>query len=475
MPYFHTINFGCRASQADGAALSEELNQRGFTESSNPDHSDLVVLNSCTVTASADAELRQAARRIHRDNPSAKILITGCYAQRSPGELSSLPGVRWIVGNSHKHQIGLLVVGECSPSIPHSDFLSVQNLQTAHEVPYHSLESSIPESYLPAHPSAPQIIVGDIAQAKHFSAMPVMSISALDRTRPNFKIQDGCNSRCSFCIIPSVRGPSRSLSVDEILRQMNTLSDAGYKEVVLSGINLGCFGNDLPGKNSLPSLLRRILKETSIARIRVSSVEPMDFTYELLEVMASSSRIARHIHAPLQSGSNRILRKMRRKYSAQGYCKRILAAFRLMPDAAFGADVMVGFPGETDQDFEETRQWIDSLPFTYLHVFPFSRRPGTPADNMRGQVHGSVVHERSLILRDLVARKNLAFQARQVGKTHSILTLNEFTANGTSALTGNYLKVFLSGERIPANQLFTVKIKALREFGLVAVPTPENN
>ena len=226
-----------------------------------------------------------------------------------------------------------------------------------------------------------------------------MATAPSDRTRPNLKIQDGCNNRCSFCIIPYVRGRSRSLPLADVLKQIRGLCQAGYREVVLSGINLGRYGRDLDrgggGKLRFAQLIRAILEETSVERLRLSSVEPMDFTNELLELMASSSRIAKHIHAPLQSGSERILRLMHRKYHPHNYRDRIEAAFQRMPNAAFGADVMVGFPGEAEEDFEETRSLIDSLPFTYLHVFPFSRRPGTPADKMGGQVNGAVIRERA--------------------------------------------------------------------------------
>ena len=315
-------------------------------------------------------------------------------------------------------------------------------------------------------------MVGDIFAQQEFSGAPVVGGAATDRTRPNLKIQDGCNNRCSFCIIPFVRGRSRSLPPAEVLRQIRVLCQAGYREVVLSGVNLGRYGRDLPGRVRFPQLIRAILEETPLARLRLSSVEPMDYTDELLDRMAGADRIAKHVHAPLQSGSDRVLRRMHRKYRPHHYRDRILAAFQRMPNAAFGADVIVGFPGETEEDFEQTRQLVESLPFTYLHVFPFSRRPGTPADRMKNPVHGSVIRERSRVLRELAAEKNRRFRERQLGGILTVLTLEEAVEGGASALSDNYLKVILPGERLPANQLVTTRIVALTQQGLIGQKEP---
>ncbi|MBI4460489.1 MAG: tRNA (N(6)-L-threonylcarbamoyladenosine(37)-C(2))-methylthiotransferase MtaB [Acidobacteria bacterium] len=473
----HTINFGCRASQADGAVLETDLCERGFQAVAEPSQADVVVLNSCTVTATADAELRQIVRRIHRENPAAKILVTGCYAQRSPEELAALPGVEWVVGNSHKPEIGPLLAAEFLDARYQGHFVPLQELLAGYagrspDADYHSLGAMLPEANISSPssalpPAGPKILVGDISRQTKFATAPVFAGSALDRTRPNLKVQDGCGNRCSFCIIPSVRGRSRSLPLPDVLTHIRTLAAMGYREVVLSGINLGRYGRDLPGKDRLAELVRRILEETPVERLRLSSVEPMDFTDELLDLMASSSRIARHVHAPLQSGSDRILRRMCRKYHPHNYRERILAAWRRMPGAAFGADVMVGFPGETDEDFERTRDLIASLPFTYLHVFPFSRRPGTPADGMPDQVNGAVMQERSRILRELAAAKNRLFRERQLGRTLTVLTLEEKMEGGTPTLSDNYLRVSISGERMAANQLVPVRITSLSENGLV--------
>jgi len=417
---FSLHNFGCRASQADGAALERLLELKGFTAAGERSRAELVVLNSCTVTASADEDLRQMARRVHRENPQARILITGCYAQRAPQELAVLPGVEWVVGNSHKTEIAELVT----------------------QAPYHG-----------------QIHVSDIFAQQEFLAAPVED-AAGERTRPNLKIQDGCNNRCSFCIIPYVRGRSRSASPEEVLEQIRNLSGR-YREVVLSGINLGRWGREPGSRMRLADLLRLLLRQTGIERLRLSSVEPMDFSDDLLELMASSQRIAKHVHAPLQSGSDRILRRMRRKYRPRHYADRVERARRLMPEAAIGADVMAGFPGETDEDFETSRRFIEELPFTYLHVFTYSERPGTAATAMAEAVPIQVRKERNRILRELGAVKNLEFRKSMVGKRLSVVTLEQ----PSTALSDNYVKVELARQSV-ANQLLDVEIGGLTEAGL---------
>ncbi|MBI3666065.1 MAG: tRNA (N(6)-L-threonylcarbamoyladenosine(37)-C(2))-methylthiotransferase MtaB, partial [Acidobacteria bacterium] len=393
---FYVHNFGCRAAQADGAALESALRARGLRPAAARSSADLVVLNTCTVTCAADEDARQAVRRAHRENPQARILVTGCYAQRAPKELASLPGVSWVVGNTHKHRIVELV--QIAPSLPEYE------QEAAASLPFHG-----------------QIFVSDILEQREFLAAPVED-SAHDRTRPNLKIQDGCNNRCSFCIIPSVRGHSRSAPADNVVEQVRGLGSR-YCEVVLSGINLGRWGRDLEGRPRLAGLTRRLLEETEVARLRLSSVEPMDWSDELLELMASEPRLARHVHAPLQSGSDRILRRMHRRYRPGHYADRVLKARRLMPQAAIGADVMVGFPGETEFDFEATRQFVAGLPFTYLHVFTYSARPGTPAAEMPDQVPATVKRERNRILRELAAEKGQAFRSSLVGQTLSVVTL----------------------------------------------------
>jgi len=417
---FFVQNFGCRATQADGAALESMLAAKGLSASGERAGADLVVLNTCTVTSSADDDVRQTIRRVHRENPGARILVTGCYAQRAPEELAAMPGVEWVVGNSHKTQIAELVTA----------------------APYHG-----------------NILVGDILAQQEFLSAPVED-AAGDRTRPNLKIQDGCNNRCSFCIIPFVRGRSRSAPAQQVIDQVRSLA-ARYREVVLSGINLGRWGREPGSRMRLADLLRLLLAGTNVERLRLSSVEPMDFSDDLLGLMAASPRIAKHVHAPLQSGCDRTLRRMHRKYRPRHYADRVREARALMPDAAIGADVMVGFPGETDAEFEESRAFMEEMPFTYLHVFTYSERPGTPAAESVQHVPMAVRKERNRILRELAARKNRTFRERMVGRTLSAVTLHD---DGI-ALTGNYLKVELAAPR-EANRMVEVKIGGVTAGGL---------
>jgi threonylcarbamoyladenosine tRNA methylthiotransferase MtaB len=421
LPGYFVKTFGCRASQADGAALEAGLASRGLDAAREMGDADLVVLNTCTVTAAADDELRQTVRRIHRAQPQARIVVTGCYAQRAPEELAALPGVSLVVGNSHKVSIPDLV----------SD--------GAH---YHG-----------------EIRIGDIFEQRDFLAAPVEDALG-DRTRPNLKIQDGCNNRCSFCIIPYVRGRSRSAQPETVIGQVRNLA-AKYREVVLSGINLGRWGRDLEGGSRLADLLKRLLDETPVERLRLSSVEPMDWSNALLELVAASPRIAKHVHAPLQSGSDRVLRRMHRKYRPRHYADRILKARSLMPDCAVGADMMTGFPGETEQEFEESRAFIESLPFTYLHVFTYSARPGTPAAGVADQVPMEVRKPRTHVLRDLAARKNLEFRRAAIGRTLSVVTIED----GRVALSDNYLKIALARPR-EANRIEDIIIGGLTGDGL---------
>jgi threonylcarbamoyladenosine tRNA methylthiotransferase MtaB len=470
VPGYYVENFGCRATQADGAALERQFEERGLARASSPTLASVVVLNTCTVTTGADQDARAAIRRVRRQNPDARIVVTGCYAQRAPAEIAALPGVDLVVGNSHKHQLAEIALDEQKPHTPTHDF-----------VPLHTLAANVQRPFL-ACPEPSEgtedrrpIFVSDIFAHTELLAAPVFD-AANERTRPNLKVQDGCDNRCSFCVIPYVRGQSRSLRPDRIIREVNTLVGAGYREVVISGINLGRWGRDLahvgtaafgcPGEQSSPAsaaavlrkpslvnLIRSILAETSLEKLRISSVEPMDWSDDLIALVASSPRIAKHTHVPMQSASDSVLRRMHRKYRPWHYREKIERIHAAMPTAAIGADVMVGFPGETDSEFETTRQMIEDLPFTYLHVFTFSPRPGTPAAEMADQIPVHVARERNRILREMAAAKKLAFMRSFIGKTLEAITLNVIgnDADGefTEALTDNYLKLRLRGRQVP--------------------------
>ena len=469
VPGYFVQNFGCRATQADGAALERQLADHGMAPANSAKEAEFVVLNTCTVTAAADQDARASIRRIHRENPAAKILVTGCYAQRAPQEIAALPGVTWVVGNSHKHQIAQLAAVE----IPVSQPAEIGNWQHAGDSPQNQPENFVFLETVAL--SAPAFtLVGDIFAHTELIAAPVFAGDSIaEKTRPNLKVQDGCNNRCSFCIIPSVRGQSRSMKLDRVLEEANALVTAGYRELVLSGINLGRWGRDFQPQQRFEQLVRALLEHTGIEKIRISSVEPMDWSNELIALVAGSPRIAKHAHVPLQSGSDHILRRMHRKYRPWHYAEKIRRIREAMPDAAIGADVMVGFPGETDELFEESRSFIEHLPFTYLHVFTYSSRPGTPSAAMPNQVPVHVARERNRVLRELAAKKNLAFRQRFIERTLEAITLQASGDGWTEALSDNYLKVRLTG-RHEANQILKIDVREIGDEDLVAVAAEQN-
>src|SRR5882724_3853810 len=444
VPGFFLQNFGCRATQADGAAMERQLLAKGLLKSDSASHADLVVLNTCTVTASADQDARAAIRKINRDNPAVKILVTGCYAQRAPEEIAALDGVTWVLGNSHKH-----MAAEVATSQMPRDFVSLETVALS---------------------SPAFTLIGDIFAHTELIAAPVFTGDDIaGKTRPNLKVQDGCNNRCSFCIIPSVRGQSRSMKIERVIAEANALVEAGYREIVLSGINLGRWGRDFQPQMRFEQLLRALLERTGIEKIRISSVEPMDWSDDLIALVACSPRIAKHAHVPLQSGSDRVLRRMHRKYRPWHYAEKIRKIREAMPDAAIGADVMVGFPGETEELFAESRSFIEQLPFTYLHVFTYSSRPGTPSAAMPDQVPVQVARERNRVLRELAAEKNRAFRQSFVGKTLKVITLQAGADDWTEALSDNFLKVTVGG-RVLANQWMQVKVRNVGKDGLTGRP-----
>ncbi len=448
MATFHVENFGCRATQADGAAIERQLLESGLTAVQEGASAEFAVLNTCTVTASADQDARAAIRRIHRENPECKIVVTGCYAQRAPEEIASLPGVFRVIGNSHKHQLAEFALAAGSVTL--QNFVALESLS----------EANTPSN----------IFVSDIFAHTELLAAPVFEASR-GRTRPNLKVQDGCDNRCSFCVIPSVRGHSRSLPLPRVVQEVNSLVEAGYREVVISGINLGRWGRDLKDSQRFETLVRAILAETDLEKLRISSVEPMDWSDELIALVAGSRRIAKHAHVPLQSGSDKILRAMHRKYRPWHYREKIEKIRAAMPEAAIGADVMTGFPGETESDFDATRSLIEDLPVTYLHVFTYSPRPGTASATMAGQVPVEIARERNQVLRNLAAKKKRDFMQSFAGRSIPAITLD--TVRGgeeekfTEALADNFLKVRLRGIHEP-NRWIPVRAVCVDGDALIA-------
>jgi len=462
MSTFFIQQFGCRATQADGSAIERQLLEQGCALASDSSTADVVVLNTCTVTAAADAQARDAIRKIHAANPATRILVTGCYAQRAPEEIAALPGVTFVVGNSHKPQI---------PSLLHSitplpQLRSPENHFVGAEL---APPARSPKQNFQHHPAP--ILTGDIFQLTDVLVAPVLGGEG-NHTRPTLKIQDGCNSRCSFCVIPFVRGKSRSLPPQTVLSEIERLADSGFREVVLSGINLGTYGRDLNPRVEFLDLLRRILDETSVQRLRISSIEPLDVTHDLIDFFASNHRLAPHFHMPLQSASDRILAAMHRWYRAEHYARRVELIHDRLSNAAIGADVITGFPGETEADHAATLDFISARPFTYLHVFSYSQRPGTKAASLPVQLPGRAIKTRARELRSLAESKSAAFRRAQLGRTLRVLTLRRDPsddADSTPALSDNYLQVRLPGT-LPPNHLVDATVTQLNDKHLLAEP-----
>jgi threonylcarbamoyladenosine tRNA methylthiotransferase MtaB len=456
MPTFYIEQFGCRATQADGAAIERQLREQGCRLASSSHAADVVVLNTCTVTAAADSQARDAIRKLHAANPATRIIVTGCYAQRAPEEIAVLPGVSYVVGNSHKPQI---------PNLLYSITLA-RPVGAQHATPH---LARLPHSSALLDHS--KILTGDIFDLTDVLVAPVLSGEG-NHTRPTLKIQDGCNSRCSFCVIPFVRGNSRSLPPEKVVSEIQRLSGSGYREIVLSGINLGAYGRDLFPRVEFLELLRRILDETSLERLRVSSIEPLNVSLSLIELVASTDRLAPHFHMPLQSASDRILAAMHRWYRAEHYARRVELIHERLPHAAIGADVITGFPGETDADHAATMRFIVERPFTYLHVFSYSQRPGTKAASLSNQVPGGVIKRRARELRALAETKSAEFRASQIGRSLCVLTLRRdplANPSVTPALSENFLSVQIS-LTLPPNKLLPACVTHSEGKNLCALP-----
>ena len=410
-PTVAVATLGCRLNQVDSHVLATQLEARGFRTLPFGTPADVVVVNTCTVTGRADASDRQMIRRARRLHPDARLVVTGCWAQTDPQAVANLRGVDLVVGNADKERLATIVE----------------------------------EMARGARPERPRVEVTDIRAVTAMAAPPVPP--SMTRARAFLKIQDGCQHRCAFCIVPRARGVSRSLPPRHVLEQARRLADLGYKELVLTGVDLGHYGADLVPRTTLAALLRALVAVRGLRWIRLSSVLPAYFTGELLEVVTGSRTIAPHFHIPLQSGSDRVLRAMRRPYTVAMYRALVERLTAAVSRLGLGADVIVGFPGETDDDFAATMTLMDSLPLSYVHVFAYSDRAGTAATTLPAHVDRSIVARRSRELRALAAAKSQAFRRAMVGEVHESVVL-EHRDRDTGALvglTGNYVEIAFAG------------------------------
>ncbi|KAB0669497.1 tRNA (N(6)-L-threonylcarbamoyladenosine(37)-C(2))-methylthiotransferase MtaB [Oryzomonas sagensis] len=410
---------GCKTNQFESAAMSEQFQKAGYRMVPFTEPADIYVVNSCTVTARTDAETRRLIRRARRLNPQARIVATGCYAQVAPGELERMPEVDSVLGNREKQDIaGLVEAGESR--------------------------------------------ISDISAEQTAEPLPLSSFA--EHTRAFLQAQNGCNSFCAYCIVPFARGRSRSVPLDDVLQGVRELAANGYREVVLTGIHLGAYGLDLSPRHSLAGLVRRIADEGAVPRLRIGSVEPNELSDELIGLMAASEVICPHVHLPLQSGSDTVLHRMGRRYTARFFSDLVARVTAALPDAFIGADVIAGFPGETDEEFLETLHLVEELPFSDLHVFPFSRRAGTKAAGMPAQVPADVVRGRGERLRNAAVMKKGAFLQRFIGRTLPVLGQTGQPETGRiRGLSRNYLQVDYAASEELVNREAAVVIERIRD------------
>jgi threonylcarbamoyladenosine tRNA methylthiotransferase MtaB len=421
---YSVITFGCRVNQADSLGFEEELLRSGASAAS-PEEADLVVVNTCSVTASADQGARQTIRRIARSNPDARIVVTGCYASREPEQIAALPNVFRIISNDDKPAL-----------IPLAGVERQADATTATRF-------------------------GDGEGSCGASIEPGLA----GRTAFTLRVQTGCAEACSYCIIPTTRGRPRSRPLNEVFHEVERVAAAGYKEIALTGVHLGSYGRDLVPPTSLFDLLSALERWRAGRQLsfRISSLEPMDCSAAIVDLVASTDGFAPHFHLPLQHASNRMLAAMRRPYSAEYYTGLVEEIRRRIPHASIGTDVIVGFPGETDDDFERLERTLEGSPLTHVHVFPYSDRPGTEAAALPGKVPGTVVRERGQRIRRVAAQLSLRFRREQIGSVRPGLTIED----GSLVVTDNYLKLRIDAG-MPRNEWVRVRVRSDHHGELLA-------
>ncbi len=427
---------GCKVNQFESEALMSALGQEGYRLIPFGEGADITIINTCTVTHRADFQSRQMIRRAYRRNPKSLIIVTGCYSQIAPEVMAKVDGVQYLLGNKEKGRIPELL-----PLMQKGEF--------------------------------PRMQVADIQKETVFRDIPVHSFYR--HTRAFLKIQDGCDARCSYCIVPYARGPSRSLPPEKLIEHLRVLKEKGLKEVVLTGIHIGSYGLDLTPSLSLEKLLRRIEKEETPGRIRLSSIEPLDFSADLVSFLSQSTKVCPHLHIPIQSGDDEILQRMNRHYQSSHLLDLIQELHRRIPRLSMGADVIVGFPGEREENFNRTYELVESLPLSYLHTFPFSKRKGTPASRLQPEVDGAVIKRRAEQMRELGKRKRQAFHRQFLHQELSVLVEDrrEKESGRWMGFSRNYIPVLLAKESASAgdpdwiNQEWRVLVTGWTEKGLV--------
>jgi threonylcarbamoyladenosine tRNA methylthiotransferase MtaB len=426
MSKFKITTLGCKVNQAESESIALDLLSSKWLTTRELEEADICIVNTCAVTQKAAMQSRQAVRRAIRANPNAQIVVTGCYAQTAPQEIKAIDGVSYIVGHGEKHAIGRM-------------------MRTAGDrTPGHAIS-----------------ICGDIRKKRPFASMPIAN--TVLRTRTFLKIQDGCDAFCTYCIVPHARGRSRSMPLADIVGNIGKLARAGYREVVLTGIHLGAYGHDLSPATDLATAMERIQELRPIDRVRLSSIEPFEFTGKVLKQAQNSDIFCRHFHIPLQSGDAGILKNMGRPYSPQLFGDLINKIHRFMPDAAIGVDALIGFPGESDSAFENTYNLIEKLPISYLHVFPFSARPGTKAANLPNKVDAGIIKDRCERMRILGNEKRMKFYRGFIDQVLPILieTERETSTNLLKGISSNYLPVLIDAGDNLKNKIVDVKIQKL--------------
>ena len=412
---FHTL--GCKLNFAETSHLGRQFIGRGFRIVDEGDPADICVINTCSVTARADRDCRQLIRRALRTSKNSFVVVTGCYAQLEPEAIATIEGVDLVLGAREKFDL--------------FDYVG-------------DLEKKL----------YPHVFVSEIETVDNFG--PAYSDPTNERTRAYLKIQDGCDYQCSFCTIPLARGASRSQPVDVCVAQARQLASMGYREITLTGVNVGDYGRH--AGTSLLSLLRELVGIEGVERFRISSIEPNLLTDELIDFVASNEKMCKHFHIPLQSGCNEILHKMRRRYTAEQYESLIGRIIERIPDCGIGADVIVGFPGETDELLEETYRFLSELPISYLHAFTYSERPDTPAAKLEAQVEPKVRFKRNEMLRILGQKKKQAFHTRMIGRIEPVLLERDVEQSLRFGFTSNYVRVGVSAEITTENMIVPVEI-----------------